>query len=80
MEIRDFPGDPVVKVHLANAGNSGLIPDQGPRIPHASGQLRPICLQLLSPCDLELVLFNQYAAVRPSTAKKQKQNCKLVKS
>ena len=35
----DFPGGPVVKNPPSNAGNKGLIPGQGNRIPHAAGQL-----------------------------------------
>ena len=33
---RDFPGGPVVKNLLCNAGDIGLIPGQGTKIPHAS--------------------------------------------
>ena len=33
----DFPGSPVVKTSLSNAGGAGTIPGQGARIPHASG-------------------------------------------
>ena len=36
---RDFPGGPVVKNPLSNAGDWGSIPDLGPKIPHAEGQL-----------------------------------------
>ena len=31
----DFPGGPVVKTLLSNAGGVGLIPTQGAKIPHA---------------------------------------------
>ena len=34
---RDFPGSPVV----SNAGDTGLIPVWGTKIPHATGQLTP---------------------------------------
>ena len=37
---RDFPGGPVVKNLLCNAGDVGTIPGQGTKIPHASKQLR----------------------------------------
>ena len=37
----DFPGGPVVKNPPSNAGDAGLIPGRGTRIPHASGQLSP---------------------------------------
>ena len=36
---RDFPGGPVVKNPCSNAGDKGLIPGQGTKIPHDSGQL-----------------------------------------
>ena len=35
-QIRDFPGDPVVKTSPSNAGGAGLIPALGPKIPCAS--------------------------------------------
>ena len=35
----DFPGGPLVKNPLSNAGDTGLIPVQGTKIPHATGQL-----------------------------------------
>ena len=35
----DFPGGPVVKNPPSNAGDVGLIPGQGTKIPHAAGQL-----------------------------------------
>ena len=41
MEVRDFPGGPVVKHLPYNAGDAGSIPGQGTRIPHAAGQLSP---------------------------------------
>ena len=34
-----FPGGPVVGDPLAKAGDTGLIPGQGTKIPHAVGQL-----------------------------------------
>ena len=37
----DFPGGPVVKNTPSNAGDMGLIPGWGTKIPHALGQLRP---------------------------------------
>ena len=39
--IRDFPVDPVVKNLPSNAGNMSLIPGQGTKISHATGQLSP---------------------------------------
>ena len=38
---RDFPGGPVVKNPPSNAGDTGSIPGQRTKIPHASGQLSP---------------------------------------
>ena len=35
----DFPGDPVVGSPSFRAGNAGLIPGQGTKIPHTAGQL-----------------------------------------
>ena len=35
----DFPGRPVVKNPLANAGDAGLIPGQGTKTPHTKEQL-----------------------------------------
>ena len=37
--FRGFPCHPVVKNPLSNAGDEGLIPGQGTKIPHALGQL-----------------------------------------
>ena len=37
--IRDFPGGPVVKNLPYNAGDTGSIPGQGTKSPHATGQL-----------------------------------------
>ena len=42
---RAFPGDPGVKNLPSNAGDVGLIPGQGTKIPHAAGQLKPVCLK-----------------------------------
>ena len=36
---KDFPGGPVVKNPPYNAGDTGSIPGQGTKIPHATGQL-----------------------------------------
>ena len=33
----DFPGGPVVKTSLSNAGVAGSIPGWGPKIPHVLG-------------------------------------------
>ena len=39
--MRDFPGDPVVKNPLSNAGDMGSIPGQGTKVPQAVRQLSP---------------------------------------
>ena len=36
--VRTFPSDPVVKILPCSAGDAGLIPDQGTKIPHISEQ------------------------------------------
>ena len=38
-ECGDFPGDPVVKILPSNAGDAGLIPGRGLKIPLASWDL-----------------------------------------
>ena len=38
---RDFPGGPVVKNPPSNAGDTGLIPGRGTKVPHTTGQLSP---------------------------------------
>ena len=43
--FRDLPGGPVVKNPPYNAGDTGLIPGQGTKIPHAAGQLS-LCADL----------------------------------
>ena len=40
-KMRDCPGGPVVKNPPSNAGDAGLSPGQGTKIPHAVGQLNP---------------------------------------
>ena len=40
MHLWDFSGGPVIENLPSNAGAMGLIPGQGTKIPHASGQLR----------------------------------------
>ena len=41
MDLRDFPGGPVVKNLPSNAGDMGSVPGGGTKIPHAVGQLSP---------------------------------------
>ena len=38
---QDFPSGPVVKNPPSSAGDAGLIPGWGTKIPHAAGQLSP---------------------------------------
>ena len=48
---RDFPGGPVVGNPPANAGDVGLIPGPGTKIPHAAEQLGP-CATTTEACAL----------------------------
>ena len=41
LETWDFPGGPVIKNTPYSAGDTGSIPCQGTKIPHAVGQLSP---------------------------------------
>ena len=47
---RDFPDCPVVKNPPCNAGDTGLIPGQETKIPHATEQLSPCCHSLEAVC------------------------------
>ena len=48
----EFPSGPVVKNLPFNAGDTGLIPGQGTKIPHAAGQLSPhTATRELACCD-----------------------------
>ena len=54
--LRDVPDGPVVKNPPCNAGDAGLIPDWGSKIPYASEQLslsaastEPTCLKAHTP-------------------------------
>ena len=67
--FRNFPGGPVVKNLLSNAGDIGSIPGWGTKIPRASGQLS------LSAGTTVPILCNKRkpsAAMRPNKAKKKK--------
>ena len=48
--IRDFPGGPVVKNPLYNAGDMGSIPGQGTMISHTSEQLSLCTTTRVSVC------------------------------
>ena len=68
---RDFHGGPVVRNPLYNAGDTGLIPAQGTKIPYTIQQRRSMRHNYWA-CALESVLRNkrsQSAARRPSAAK-----------
>ena len=52
MQIWDFPGGPVVKNPSYKAGDVGLIPGHGIKIPRAPGQLS------LSATTIELMSLN----------------------
>ena len=41
LQVRDFPGGPVVKNLPCNAGDTGSVPGQGTKIQHAMEQLSP---------------------------------------
>ena len=45
---RNVPGDPVLRNLHDNAGDAGLIPGQGTKIPHASEQLS-LCTAMKNP-------------------------------
>ena len=48
--VRDFPGGPVVKNPLSNAGDVGSIPGQGTKVPQAVRQQSP-CTTTETPCS-----------------------------
>ena len=57
----DFAGGPVVKNPPANAGDAGLIPGQGTKIPRGVGQLNPCAT------TTELMRLNWRARVPQTT-------------
>ena len=48
--FRGFPGGAVVENPPANAGDTGSIPGQGTKIPHAAGQLS-LCTATTEPVN-----------------------------
>ena len=64
----DFPGGPVVKNPRSSAGDTGLIPGRGARIPHSAGQLSPrtATTELACPgtCTPQLERENPHATTR----------------
>ena len=53
----DFPGGPVVKNMPSNAGDTGSIPGQGTKIPHAMRQLESLYAATTEPlCSRALEL------------------------
>ena len=69
----DLPGSPVVKSLSSNAGDTGSIPGQGTKIPHASGQLSTSATNR-EPCTLQWRAHVTQG--RPSTAKKKEKEKK----
>ena len=61
IQLRDFPGGPVVKNLPSNVGDVGLIPGQGTKIPHAAGQLS------LRTTTTELTCLNERVRVSQTT-------------
>ena len=57
-QVGDFPGGPAVKNLPYNVGDTGSIPRQRPKIPHAVGQLNP-CATTTEPVSLEPVPRNE---------------------
>ena len=57
-ETQDFPGGPVVKNLPCNAGDTGSIPGQGTKIPHALGKLSQHAAITETAC-LEPMLWNK---------------------
>ena len=55
----DFPGGPVVKNPPSNAGDMGLIPGQGTKIPRALGQLSPRTTTRESLCTTVKTQYSQ---------------------
>ena len=49
--LEDFPGVPVVKNLPSSAGDVGLIPDQGTKIPHVHAKSLQLCQTLCDPMD-----------------------------
>ena len=62
----DFPGGPVVKNSPCNAGDSGLIPGWGTKVPHASEKLSPRATARES---VSLSERSRVPTQRPDTAK-----------
>ena len=47
--LGEFPGSPAVKTLPSKAGHFSLVPGQGTRIPHATGQLSPCPVTKMQP-------------------------------
>ena len=57
-QLRDFPGGPVVKNLPSNAGDVGLIPGQGTKIPHQFSSVQLLsCVRLCDPMDCSMPGF-----------------------
>ena len=57
----DFPGGPVVKNLPSNAGDTGSIPGQGTKIPHAMRQLESLHAATTEPLCSRAVALPQSA-------------------
>ena len=81
--MQDFPGGSVVKNPPANAGDIGLTPGPGTRIPHAVGQLlslytlEPTPYNKRSHCDKPVQCNTVMKTAYSPPAKKKKTNKKL---
>ena len=74
--LRDFPGGPVVKTSLSNAGGAGSIPGQGAKIPHASGPKKPKNIKQKQYCNK----FNKDFKNGPHQKKKSLKKKKTLSS
>ena len=63
----DFPGGSVAKNLPCNAGDEGLIPSQGAKIPHAMEQLSLCATTTELACHRESVLHNERSHMPQST-------------
>ena len=86
---KSFPGGPLVKNLPCNAGNVGLIPAWGTKIPHAAEQLSLVCHKYWSLRALESTgcnywvrksqLENQRAAMKDPTWHSKDPACQISK-
>ena len=60
--MKDFPGGPVVKNPPSDAGDTGSIPGQGTKFPHAMGELSPCATTTELVPQLESLTAANYGA------------------